>query len=134
MLRSYIRYWLIVDSCELKRLFDEFTRSAGLQIASVAFIRINMDLQLEALIDTHQQSVERDAARPANLELHRLPGLDPIKRRVIRGHVRVPQRPDHTLGHLKESGRPHQHAAQRPLDVAGYAQRQIEPERDAVRV
>jgi hypothetical protein len=54
MLRSYIRYWLIVDSCELKGLFGEFTRSAGLEIAGVAFVRVDMDLQLEALIDAHQ--------------------------------------------------------------------------------
>jgi hypothetical protein len=48
--------------------------------------------------------------------------------------VRVPQRADHAVGHLKKSRRPHQHRAGRAGDVAGRAQGNVKTERDGIGV
>ena len=63
-------------------------------------------------------------------------GRRPSRRKIPRrrAHVDVAHGADDALGHLKKSLRPHQHAAGRPLDVPGNAQRNVKPQRDGVRV
>src|SRR5881394_3223139 len=113
---------------------QQFTRSVGLEVAGVALVGVDVDLELEAGVDTHQHLLQHHAARTANLQLHDGSGFHAVVRRVRRAHVHVAHRPNDPLLHFEETFRPHQHAPQGALDLAGNPVRQFEPQRDAVRV
>src|SRR5690242_16295237 len=66
--------------------FHQLARGVGLEIAGVAFIGVDVDLEFEAFVHAHQHFIKRDRARPANPQLHFVAGLHPVIFRVGRMH------------------------------------------------
>jgi hypothetical protein len=93
-----------------------------------------VNLQFETFVHAAKHAIESQAAIAANLQLHEIAWLHAVIVSVHGIHVNVAQGANDPEFHLKESGRPHQHAADRAFDVAGAAERQFISERDAVRV
>ena len=115
-------------------LFHQLARRVGLEVAGVAFVGVDVDFELEAVVHAHEQFIERDGAGAADLQVHLVTRFHAMVVRVRRVHVDMAQRADDAVRHLKKSSRPHEHPTESALDVAGSAKRQIKAERDAVRV
>ena len=117
-----------------RKLFHQLNARVGLEIAGVAFIGVNVDLQFEAFVHAGQHPVESDAAIAADFELHHVTVLHPVKISIGRAEVRMTQGANHAIRHLEKSVRTHKHGAGRAFDVARGAQRNIKAQGDSVRV
>src|SRR5262245_55169484 len=112
--------------------FDQFTGGFRLQIAGVAFVSVDVDFELKTFVHADEMFLQDHGARAAYFQGHVLAVFHAIKLRILRMHVDVPQRANHSVLHLKKARRAHQHGAGRAFDVAGQPQRNVKSQRDRV--
>ena len=103
------------------------------QIASVALIGVDVNLQLGILVLTDQQIFKgHRTLGTLDLEGHKLAVFDAVVSAIAGVDMHMPSRPDHSLVQLDGSGWTDQNATRGSLDVTAVSDRSVDPQRDRI--
>jgi len=111
----------------------QFNARRMIQIASIALIGVDVNLQLGIRILTDQQIFKgHRALGTLDLEGYELAVFDAVVSAIAGVDMHMPSRPDHSFMQLDGAGWTDQNATWGPLDVSAVSDRSVDPQGDRI--